>query len=80
MPEITQEQVDAAIMQFLPDAVEGGHMFFNGIVLRFREHRDWDTDTHQANSLVHDSLKRLAKAGRVIVRTHPRSPLFYARI
>jgi len=77
-----EQQLDAeldALMRIIPH-IDAGHMFFKGIVSRFRENQDWQVDLDDANSIVHKHLNLLEKTGRIVVRTHPNSPLFYSRI
>lgn len=77
MDRISDETVDKAILAFLP--TEG--MSFNGIVKRFREDGNWVYDKLTAESMVHESLKRLEKEKKcrpVSYGTH--NPMLYHKL
>jgi hypothetical protein len=76
--DVPPDQVDQALLTILP--IGDGHLFFNGIVQRYRESIDWQVSKHTGGALVHDGLKRLGKRGLVLMGNHPNSPLFYKKL
>lgn len=76
---VTQpDAVDQWLLGHLPGP--DGHMFFDGIVSRFREEHGWLIEKQDAEFLIHDSLVRLGKQKLIVVGCRPSSPLFWHKV
>ena len=73
----SEKAVDQAVLKLVPVLDE--HVTFRTLVRRFREASDWELSQNEGDALVHESLKRLEKAGRVMFKTYPDMPLCYSQ-